>query len=44
MPRVIYFDCFTGISGDMILGALVAAGADFDSVKKELDKKHGISK
>ena len=38
MPRVIYFDCFTGISGDMILGALVAAGADFDILKKELDK------
>ncbi|MFH2001395.1 MAG: nickel pincer cofactor biosynthesis protein LarC [Planctomycetota bacterium] len=26
--RTIYFDCFSGISGDMILGALVDAGLD----------------
>lgn len=28
MARVIYFDCFSGISGDMILGALCDAGLD----------------
>ena len=28
MARIIYFDCFSGISGDMILGALCDAGLD----------------
>ncbi|RJQ30430.1 MAG: LarC family nickel insertion protein [Peptococcaceae bacterium] len=36
--RIAYFDCFAGISGDMCLGALVAAGADFETLKKELLK------
>ena len=36
--RVAYLDCFAGISGDMTLGALVDAGADFHSLKSELDK------
>ena len=26
--KIIYFDCFSGISGDMVLGAFVDAGLD----------------
>lgn len=36
--RIAYFDCFSGISGDMCLGALVSAGVDFDLLKRELNK------
>lgn len=35
---IAYFDCFSGISGDMILGALVDAGLDFDALNGELQK------
>ena len=35
--RLAYLDCFSGISGDMALGALVHAGADLDAVVAELD-------
>jgi pyridinium-3,5-bisthiocarboxylic acid mononucleotide nickel chelatase len=28
VSRVAYFDCFSGISGDMVLGALIDAGGD----------------
>ncbi|MHB8076414.1 nickel pincer cofactor biosynthesis protein LarC [Desulfosporosinus fructosivorans] len=37
MTRTIYFDCFSGISGDMCLGALISAGADFSKVQTGLD-------
>lgn len=36
--RIAYFDCFAGISGDMTLGALVDAGADFEALNSELEK------
>ncbi|MGB9856810.1 MAG: nickel pincer cofactor biosynthesis protein LarC [Dictyoglomaceae bacterium] len=35
---IIYFDCFSGISGDMILGALLDLGLDPEIWKNELKK------
>jgi uncharacterized protein (TIGR00299 family) protein len=34
--KLAYFDCFSGISGDMTLGALVDAGCDADHLRTEL--------
>ncbi|BAF60810.1 hypothetical protein PTH_2630 [Pelotomaculum thermopropionicum SI] len=34
--KIAYFDCFSGISGDMCLGALISAGVDFERLRKEL--------
>jgi hypothetical protein len=36
--KTLYFDCFSGISGDMTIGALLDVGLDFDFLKTELDK------
>ncbi|QGG96664.1 nickel pincer cofactor biosynthesis protein LarC [Actinomarinicola tropica] len=35
--RVAWFHCFSGIAGDMALGALIDAGADVDEVRTILD-------
>jgi uncharacterized protein (TIGR00299 family) protein len=38
MPKIAYLDCFSGISGDMLLGALVDAGLPLDDLRGELAK------
>src|SRR6266542_2388506 len=34
--RIAYFDCFSGISGEMALGALVGAGAELGAISEAL--------
>ncbi|WP_438350011.1 nickel pincer cofactor biosynthesis protein LarC [Paenibacillus sp. FA6] len=36
MSRVLYFDCFAGIAGDMALSALIDLGADIDYIRDHL--------
>lgn len=36
--RTLYFDCFSGASGNMILGALLELGVDADALRAELAK------
>ena len=36
MARVLYFDCFSGISGDMALGAMIDAGLPLEELKGAL--------
>jgi uncharacterized protein (TIGR00299 family) protein len=38
--KTLYFDCFAGASGDMILGAMVAAGVDPDALRDQLSLLH----
>ena len=38
MAKIAYFDCFSGASGDMILGALLDAGLLFDKLQAEVAK------
>jgi pyridinium-3,5-bisthiocarboxylic acid mononucleotide nickel chelatase len=35
--RVAHFDCFSGISGDMVLGAVIDAGVPVDAIRAALD-------
>lgn len=41
MERILYFDCFAGISGDMSIGALIDLGLDPAAVVSEI-KKLGV--
>jgi len=36
--NIAYFDCFSGIAGDMILGAVIDLGVDIEFLKKEIEK------
>lgn len=36
--KIAYFDCFSGISGDMTVGALLDAGLKIETLEKELNK------
>ena len=36
MSRILYLDCFSGASGDMVIGALLDAGLPFESLRAAL--------
>ena len=40
MPRVLYFDPFNGVAGDMILGALIDLGLPLVHLQAEIDRLH----
>ena len=40
--KIAYFDCFSGISGDMAVGALVHAGATIEYVREGLRSLEGL--
>jgi uncharacterized protein (TIGR00299 family) protein len=40
MSRLAYFDCFSGVSGDMLLGAILDCGVAADDLGKELARLH----
>jgi len=41
--KILYFDAFSGIAGDMVLGALLDAGLSLSYLKKELKKLPNLS-
>ena len=38
MSRLLYFDCFSGVSGDMVLGALLDAGLPLEELRRALGR------
>jgi uncharacterized protein (TIGR00299 family) protein len=36
--KIAYFDCFSGIAGDMIIGALLDSGLELSTLRRELNK------
>lgn len=38
--KILYFDCFSGICGDMCLGAFVDSGVDMEILARELGRLH----
>ena len=36
MSKILYLDCFSGVSGDMVLGAFIDAGLPLEEVKRAL--------
>lgn len=38
MSNALYLECFSGISGDMMIGALIDAGFDMSHLSKEIEK------
>lgn len=36
--KIVYFDCFAGISGDMTLGAFLDCGVSPEILRQELEK------
>lgn len=38
MVKILYVDCFSGISGDMMVGALLDAGLDMEYLREKLNK------